>query len=267
MQCRLDWWLFDMSAVLQTCPAALHLTVAVQSESGCRWKLWMGSRERTKEKGRGKRREEVGSPLAGSGVQSWRLSPAGIGMLFSSWAATLKPNHPDYVSIHLPLIGFNEWFNNTALPNQIKLLPSLIQDLSFVMQASSRTFLSAEQLQSRCWLFPHTFPLSFLNVFCPYNQEQAHKSCLKVLQQRSHKTGYVWETMSLTVCSWAQGVITPTGHRESDLHSLLHTSTYRNSPWLFKHFSYILYLIKISHLYDTKSKRSADVTCPDTGCF
>lgn len=66
--------------------------------------------------------------MARSGVQSWSLSPVQLGMQSSSGAERLKLYCPldtlHFVSLYLPLIGFNERFNNTALPDQIKLLLS-----------------------------------------------------------------------------------------------------------------------------------------------
>lgn len=56
------------------------------------------------------------------------MSPARLGTQSSSGATRLKLYRPlltlHSVSLYLPLIGFNERFNNTALPDQIKLLLS-----------------------------------------------------------------------------------------------------------------------------------------------
>lgn len=104
-------------------------SVAMQRRRGRRWKLWAGS---TEGGGRPERSQEVGNPTARSGEQSLEfLSPARLGTQSSSRPKLYHPPDPPpptpglhSVSLHLPLIGFNERFNNTALPVQIKLLLS-----------------------------------------------------------------------------------------------------------------------------------------------
>lgn len=117
-------------------PIALwHVSRGVQHPHTSPWRhkaergrRWVGSWERTRERRRVKRSEEVGSPMVRSGVQSWSfVTCSAWHAIFTAGAARLKLFcllHTLHVSLYLPLIGFNERFNNAALPDQIKLLPS-----------------------------------------------------------------------------------------------------------------------------------------------
>lgn len=131
------------SASSQTCPSPSHLTVAVPRH------MKAVSGHMRKKQGRGvKRREKGGRPTARSGVQRWSLSPCLAGMQSCSGKARIKLYRPlqtpSSVSNYLPLIGFNERFNSTALPNQIKLLLSTaLNPGSLLCQACSWTLISA----------------------------------------------------------------------------------------------------------------------------
>lgn len=102
-----------------------------------------------------------GVPRLGQEFRAGDLSPALLGTQYSSEAAKLKPSCLPHtlqpVSLYLPLIGFNERFNNTALHDQIKLLPRLILGHCLVMLACPTTGLSTRFLQRPCCL-THSLP-------------------------------------------------------------------------------------------------------------
>lgn len=91
----------------------------------CEWAAEKEQGEETGEKGWGT--GEV--PWLGQEFRDGVLSPAWLGTQSSSGLARIKLYRPlltlNSVSLYLPLIGFNERFNNTALPDQIKLLLSI----------------------------------------------------------------------------------------------------------------------------------------------
>lgn len=85
--------------------------------------MGIAEKEQVEERG-----EELGSPMARSGVQGWEFVMLAWHAIFLRSCRT-KALSPPYATLHsvsnyLPLIGFNERFNNTALPDQIKLLLS-----------------------------------------------------------------------------------------------------------------------------------------------
>lgn len=105
-----------------------------------------------KEQRGGERARDVGSPVARAEVQSWKCVTCLV------WHAIFlgiskPPPHPHYllalfsVTLYLLLIGFNERFNKTALPDQIKLLLSAtLNPGSLLCNASAP--LPAEFLQT-----------------------------------------------------------------------------------------------------------------------
>lgn len=109
-----------------------------------------GSGQLGKNKGRRVQRSERsgGVPLPGQEFKVGDLSPARLGTQVSSGAARLKHYHPPYSPSILspstsPLIGFNERFNKTALPDQIKLLLSATLNPGSLLCNASATQYSA----------------------------------------------------------------------------------------------------------------------------
>lgn len=170
--------------------------------------------------------EQAGVPRLGQEFSGGVLSPAQLGTQSFSRAATLELYWLLHTlhSVSLSLIGFNERFNNTALPDQIKLLLSTaLNPGSLLCNASMSQDPPFCKTPAAC-LLAHTFspPLSpsclFPLMSTPSKPEQADKHPIpKLHRQSSHKTGRIWRRMSLTASCWAQGEITPTGQKESDL--------------------------------------------------
>lgn len=128
------------------------------------------------------------SAMARSGVQSWSLSPAGLSTESSSGAARLKRYHSldpcHSVSLYLSLIGFNERFNNAALPikSNCHCPPHLMLGHCFVMLVCP--FLSAKT-PTAFLLAPASHTVSLVPHLCLFllpfplsNREQGEKPCV-----------------------------------------------------------------------------------------
>lgn len=149
--------------------------------------------------------------MARSGVQGWSLSPARLGTQSSSGAARPPRSPSNPVSLCLPLIGFNERFNNTALPDQIKLLLSTeLNPGSLLCNASMSQdppFCRIPPASFAGSCLTHSLPppppcCPFLLTSAPSNPEQAEKNpplVQKLHQHNSHKTGRIWRRMFLAV--------------------------------------------------------------------
>lgn len=172
-----------------------------------------GSGQLGKNKGRRRvqRSERSGGvPWLGQEFKVGDLSPARLGTQVSSGAARLKHYRPPSYSPSIlspstsPLIGFNERFNKTALPDQIKLLLSATLNPGSLLCNASATQCSAfckvrpaSLLAPTLTHSPPTPPPSsclFLLMSTLSNPEQAEKpppplpcpKTTKFSQDRSH---------------------------------------------------------------------------------
>lgn len=167
-----------MSAVSQALPAASHLPGTEQKTGRSQVKAVNG-RPKKNMGGRGS------SSISRARVQSWSLSPVRVGKLFISSSKCHAQPPTASVSIHLPLIGFNERFNSTTPENQIKLLLCLILGHSFVMKAiSSRPPLCGTLpilLQASAAHLPPVFPFNYSPLWWsqPPVQEPDFNLCRK----------------------------------------------------------------------------------------
>lgn len=118
-------------------------------ETGRRWKLWVirgwiKSRVGTEVKKK-KCVKYRGVPQLGEEFRAGLCHLLGLTRYFFVQQFESSTPTPKFCLLPPPLIGFNKRFNNTSLLNQIKLFLNLIPGQVFVMPASCRSLLSAQQ--------------------------------------------------------------------------------------------------------------------------